>query len=94
MAFHTADYDAYVVLGDPAATPLWQWNAWQQFLPAIDPLIKAARGKPAVRSTQIQDLALCGLFKPGPRHDGEFGFHLLADKWEPLSAEDTAPTSF
>src|SRR5438309_1099122 len=52
MAFHTADYDAYVVLGDPAAAPLWRWKVWQRFLPAIDPVIHAARGKPAVRSIQ------------------------------------------
>jgi hypothetical protein len=52
MAFHTAHYDTYVALGDPAVPPLWTWNAWQRFVPAIDPLIQAARGKPAVRSQQ------------------------------------------
>lgn len=54
MGFHTAKYDVYVALGDPRATPLWKWRVWQQFLPAIDPLINAARGKAAVRSTQFQ----------------------------------------
>ena len=53
MAFHTANYDVYVALGDPKATPLWKWKIWQRFLPAIDPLISAARGKAAVRSTQF-----------------------------------------
>src|SRR4051812_26041990 len=53
MAFHTADYDVYVVLGDPNTPPLWNWKVWQRFLPAIDPLIQAARGKPAVRSGQF-----------------------------------------
>src|SRR3569623_696218 len=52
MAFHTADHDAYVALGDPRSPPLWGWNVWQRFLPAIDPLIEVARDKPAVRSTQ------------------------------------------
>ena len=52
MAFHAADYDAYVALADPNAAPLWSWKVWQRFLPAIDPLIQAARGNPAVRSTQ------------------------------------------
>ena len=52
MAFHTAEYDVYVLLGDPNAPPLWNWTVWLQFLPAIDPLIGAARGKPAVRSCQ------------------------------------------
>lgn len=53
MAFHTADYDAYVVLGDPSCPPLWTWKVWQSFVPAMDPLIHAARGKAAVRSTQL-----------------------------------------
>lgn len=53
MGFHTANYNVYVALGDPKATPLWKWKVWQQFLPAIDPLIHAARGTPAVRSTQF-----------------------------------------
>ncbi|HJZ56413.1 MAG TPA: hypothetical protein VKE74_15720 [Gemmataceae bacterium] len=52
MAFHTAVYDVYVALGDPQAPPLWSWEVWQQFVPAIDPLIQAARGKPAVRTFQ------------------------------------------
>ncbi|MFO1003242.1 MAG: hypothetical protein U0936_23150 [Planctomycetaceae bacterium] len=54
MAFHTAKYDVYVALGDPKTAPLWKWKAWQRFLPAIDPLISASRGKPAVRSTQFK----------------------------------------
>lgn len=54
MGFHTAKYDVYVALGDPKAAPLWKWKAWQRFSPAIDPLINAARGKPAVRSTQFK----------------------------------------
>ena len=53
MAFHTADYDAYVLLGDPEAPPLWRWEVWQRLSPAMDPLMKATRGKPAVRSTQF-----------------------------------------
>ena len=227
MGFHAADYDAYVVLGAPDAPPLWSWKVWQRCLPAIDPMIQAARGKPAIRSTQylpnragvvkfgrlgwkvsdhqkwthrsptnneaskswtflslevwapawtvcerenlapdvflsiadeslgggyrqdllfnpvvvfavvsalaqrqpsevsavvsalrelssaklvgcqrrpwgqpfgsvgftnsIQDLAVSGLFKPGQRQKGEFGFHLFADKWDPVSPEGIAP---
>jgi hypothetical protein len=52
MAFHDVGYDAYCVLGDPDAPALWNWVAWERFRVALDPLIKAARGKPAVRSTQ------------------------------------------
>jgi hypothetical protein len=42
-------------------------------------------------TNSIQDLTLSGLFKPGPRHGGEFGFHHLADKWKTLPPADTAP---
>jgi len=52
MAYHTADYDVYVFLGDPASQPLWHWNAWQKLLPELDSLIGEARGKTGVRSTQ------------------------------------------
>jgi hypothetical protein len=52
MAFHTANYDVYAVLGNPNTPPLWMWAVWRRFLPAIDPLIQVARGKPGVRSTQ------------------------------------------
>jgi hypothetical protein len=53
MSFHTADYDTFVALGEPAAPPLWNWDAWQRFTPGIDPLIKVARGKASVRSHQF-----------------------------------------
>ena len=227
MAFHTANYDTYVVLGRPDVAPLWRWKVWQRLWPTIDPLIQAARGNPAVRSTQflpklagevkfgrlgwkdadhqkwchgspankdasrswkflnveawapawtaceredlapdvflsianesfaggsrkglsfnpvvvfavvselarqqpskvsavvsvlreltsakfigykrrpwgkacgsdgftnaIQDLTFSGLFKPGPRHESEFGFHLFEDKWKTLSPVDAVP---
>jgi hypothetical protein len=52
MSFHTADYDVYFILGDPAARPLWNWRVWQSFVPAIDPLMETARGKPALRCIQ------------------------------------------
>jgi hypothetical protein len=64
MAFHTARYDVYAVLGDPDAQRLWNWTIWQRFASAIDPLIKAARGKPAIRSTQ---------FLPNQIDDVKFG---------------------
>jgi hypothetical protein len=53
MAFHTADYDTYVLLGDPAAQPLWHWNAWRKPMPEIDSLVRRARGTAGVRSTQV-----------------------------------------
>jgi hypothetical protein len=39
----------------------------------------------------IQDLAVSGLFKPGPRHQGKFGFHLLTGKWKPVPANSETP---
>ena len=52
MAFHEANYDVYVALGDPALEPLWTWDVWEEFSPALDPLIEAANGRAAVRSNQ------------------------------------------
>ena len=52
MAFHDVDYDAYCILGDPDAPALWNWPVWERFRVEFDPLIKAARGSPGVRSTQ------------------------------------------
>jgi hypothetical protein len=52
MAFHTAEYETFVLLGDPSVPPPWDWAVWRRLVPALDPLIRAARGKPAVRSTQ------------------------------------------
>jgi hypothetical protein len=76
MAFHTAKYNTYVALGDPNASPLWSWKVWRQFVPAIDPLIQAARGKPAVRSTQCLP-AQAGVVKFGRLGWKEADFH----KW-------------
>jgi hypothetical protein len=52
MAFHTADYDLYILLGDPASEPLWHWDRWHQLMPDLDKLLRAARGPALVRSIQ------------------------------------------
>jgi hypothetical protein len=52
MAFHTAEYDAYVLLGDPAAQPLWYWSRWQRAMAHLDGVVRSARGPAALRSTQ------------------------------------------
>ena len=52
MAFHTADYDVFVFLGDPASQPLWHWNKWLRLMPDMDALLHVARGPAATRSTQ------------------------------------------
>jgi hypothetical protein len=53
MAFHTADYDVYVFLGDPASQPLWHWDKWLRLMPDLDALLHVARGPAATRSTQF-----------------------------------------
>jgi hypothetical protein len=53
MAFHTADYDVYVSIGDPATQPLWRWDKWQLLMPPLDDLLHVARGPASTRSTQF-----------------------------------------
>ena len=53
MAFHTADYDVYVFLGDPAAQPLWHWDKWLLLMPDLDALLHVARGPASTRSKQF-----------------------------------------
>jgi hypothetical protein len=45
-------YKVYVVLGDPISIPPWVRATWNQVEMALDPLIRTARGRPAVRSSQ------------------------------------------
>lgn len=52
MAFHTGNYDAFCLLGDPAAVPLWKWTQWKAILPFIAPIVASARDRAAVRSNQ------------------------------------------
>ncbi|MGO9771646.1 MAG: hypothetical protein ACLPSW_19275 [Roseiarcus sp.] len=53
MAFYSREYEVYVVLGGPNASPPWVYSTWREASGAVDPLIEAARGRPAVRSTQL-----------------------------------------
>ena len=53
MAFHDREYELYVVLGGPNAVPPWVNSTWNQVSSAIDPLMQAARDRPAVRSMQL-----------------------------------------
>lgn len=52
MAFYSGRYDTYFILGNPNVEPLWNWNIWSRVVPLLDPIISAARGRAAVRSTQ------------------------------------------
>lgn len=53
MAFHDREYDVYVVLGGPSAPLPWVQSAWGDISAALDPLMQAARDRPAVRSVQL-----------------------------------------
>jgi hypothetical protein len=53
MGFHTADYDVYVFLGDPAFQPIWHWEKWLQLMPELTALLHVARGPASTRSTQF-----------------------------------------
>jgi hypothetical protein len=101
MHFHTAAYDTYVILGDPDLPALWNWKVWRRFLPAADPLIQAARGKPAVRCVQyLPDSA--GVVKFGPlgwnEADNRKWCHgsptnkATSKRWSFLAVEMWAPT--
>jgi len=52
MAFYERQYDLYVLLGNAEAMPLWRWPEWYQAACILSPIIKAGRGKPAVRCSQ------------------------------------------
>jgi hypothetical protein len=54
MAFHDRDFDAYVVLGSPDRPDPWTWPSWPVIAGAVTPLVAAARGKAAVRTTQFE----------------------------------------
>lgn len=53
MAFHDREYQVYVVLGQPSAPAPWVEPGWARLFDALDPIISAARGTAAVRSTQL-----------------------------------------
>jgi hypothetical protein len=53
MAFHTADYDVYALLGDPTSEPLWHWAKWLRLMPDLGALLHVARGPASIRSTQF-----------------------------------------
>ena len=53
MAFHDREYHVYVMLGQPSAPAPWVEQSWAHLFPAVDPVISAARGAAAVRSTQL-----------------------------------------
>ncbi len=53
MSFHERSYEVYVVLGSPASSP-WVKGSWSKISAALDPLLKMARGRAAIRTDQFQ----------------------------------------
>ena len=54
MPYHDRKYKAYVVLGDPAAEPLWHWSRWCTFAAQLDPVFAACRGKALLHTGQFE----------------------------------------
>ncbi len=52
MAFWNRHYDVYAMLGDPAANPPWVYDVWQDMFEAINPVVRTARGRASIRSSQ------------------------------------------
>lgn len=93
MAFHSTEYDVYVILGDTNAVPLWHWTAWRRFLPMFDPLLAFARGKPAIRTLQYGANPRDGALKFGRIGWNDAGHH----KWthgSPATSTDSRSWKF
>lgn len=85
-------YQAYVILGDAASEPLWEWNRWQSFTAELDPIFAACRAKALVR---------CGQFGIATRKEIKFGrlgwAPESAAKWthsSPLTTESSKDWGF
>src|SRR5665213_1016374 len=53
MSFSDRQYEVFVVLGDPKAESAWSEPRWELIADIFDPLVQKARGRAAVRSTQL-----------------------------------------
>ena len=54
MVFRNREYLVYVVLGEPTTSPPWVEQAWAHIFDTLNPLIRVARDRAAVRSTQLR----------------------------------------
>jgi hypothetical protein len=53
MLFHERRYEVYAVLGSPSVKP-WVRRTWNKIATAVDPLVRAARGRPFVEAFQLE----------------------------------------
>ncbi|GAB3835883.1 hypothetical protein GCM10028821_33300 [Hymenobacter jeollabukensis] len=54
MRFHERLYQLHIILGHPAAQPLWQPAGWHSILPALLAATKAARGPASLNLLQYE----------------------------------------
>jgi hypothetical protein len=53
MGFAEREFEVFVLLANPAASPPWVEVTWAEIFRALDPLVQSARDRPAVRSVQL-----------------------------------------
>jgi hypothetical protein len=51
MAFHTRDYDVFILKGTAGHPQPWTWESWQPWAAALAPFSASPRGQPGVRCT-------------------------------------------
>ena len=56
MEYYEREYDVYVLLPAVDAPEIWQWDVWQRVVDIVDPLIKVARDRAAIRTIQYEDM--------------------------------------
>lgn len=56
MRFHQRNYVLYLILGKDAPAPIYEWAVWKGLVPALDPIVGAARGHPGMHSSQIDQI--------------------------------------
>lgn len=53
MGFSEREFEVFVLLANSAASPPWMQVTWAEVSKTLDPLMRAARDRPAVRTTQL-----------------------------------------
>jgi len=51
---HNREYEAHLILGDPAVRSIWYWDRWVEVFSLLSSLAKTVRGAPVTRSDQFE----------------------------------------